>query len=71
MAKYESDSCQRCKQLFVCNPYNIANCNCGQVELSYEETQFISKQFEACVCNKCLLELKYEYYLTHNHNKNN
>ena len=56
--KHEPLACPRCKDLFVCNPYNIANCNCSKVELSHEETEFINKQFNDCVCNKCLLELK-------------
>lgn len=69
--KYEPQECPRCKLPFVCNPHNVASCNCSQVTLSYEETRFIAKQFEECVCNKCLYELKYEYYLMYHHNKTN
>jgi hypothetical protein len=67
--KHEPVHCPRCRQEFVCNPFNIAGCNCSKIELSYEETQYISAQFNDCVCNKCLTELKYEFYLKFHHNK--
>ncbi len=67
--KHEATHCPRCQVEFVCNPFNVANCNCSNIELSYEETQYISSQFNDCVCNKCLAELKYEFYLKFYHNK--
>jgi hypothetical protein len=67
--KYEPGHCPRCKQEFVCTPFSIANCNCSKIELSYEETQYIASQFNDCVCNKCLKELKYGFYLKFHHNK--
>jgi hypothetical protein len=54
-------TCQRCQQSFVCNPSNIAQCNCSKIELSFEETQYIAKQYSNCVCNTCLLHLKDEF----------
>jgi uncharacterized protein (TIGR00290 family) len=47
----------------VCQPDDIAHCDCNSVELSFEETQFISAQYKDCVCNKCLLELKELYHV--------
>lgn len=67
--KHEQLHCPRCKKEFVCNPFNIGSCNCSKIELSYDETQYISGQFNNCVCNQCLLELKYEFYLKFHHNK--
>lgn len=51
----------RCKTPFACKPEAIHECDCRIVQLNFEETQFISKQFKDCVCNACLLELKAIY----------
>jgi hypothetical protein len=67
--KHAPGHCPCCKQEFVCNPFNIAKCNCYKIELSYEETQYISSQFNECVCNNCLARLKSEFYLNFRHNK--
>ncbi len=69
VGKHESTCCARCKREFVCNPFNISNCNCNKIELSHEETQYIAGQFNDCVCNACLTELKFEFYLKFHHNK--
>ncbi len=53
--------CERCKQPFICNPTNIAACGCSKVQLSFEETQYISELYSNCVCNTCLLHLKDEF----------
>ncbi len=58
-----SKSCSRCQREFVCNPDDILNCDCHKIHLSLEETQFVASQFNDCICNNCLLELKHHYSL--------
>ncbi len=53
--------CQRCQQPFVCNPTNIAACECSKIPLSAEEISYIAKRYSNCVCNTCLLHLKDEF----------
>lgn len=55
-------ACKRCGAAFVCNPNDISHCDCTGIELSAEETRFISAQFRDCVCNACLLALKEQYH---------
>ncbi len=54
-------NCQRCHQPFICNAADIAACDCSKIQLSFEETQYIVKQYSNCVCNTCLLHLKDEF----------
>jgi hypothetical protein len=67
--KYQSESCPRCGGAFICKPNNIGSCACGAISISAEEQTYISSRFLDCLCNACLRELKYEYYLLHHHNK--
>jgi hypothetical protein len=53
--------CERCKQPFICNAANIADCDCSKVRLSNEEISYIAKRYSNCVCNTCLLHLKDEF----------
>jgi len=55
--------CERCHQPFICNPTNIAACDCSKIELSSEEISFIAKHYSNCVCNTCLIALKEEFRL--------
>ncbi|MCG8384021.1 MAG: hypothetical protein MJA30_00640 [Cytophagales bacterium] len=36
-----------------------------KVELTAKERAYISKQFEDCICVRCLAEMKNEYYKKH------
>jgi uncharacterized protein (TIGR00290 family) len=54
--------CSRCAAPFSCRPDDISHCDCTRIELSIEETRFISVQYKDCVCNACLLELKETYH---------
>lgn len=61
-SKHPHNACSRCSRAFICQPDNIAHCDCTLIPLSAEETRFISTQFRDCVCNACLLELKDVYH---------
>lgn len=53
--------CERCQNQFICNPTNIATCDCSKIELSTQEISYIAKRYSNCVCNTCLLHLKDEF----------
>lgn len=55
--------------MFVCKANNISDCDCMQISISGEEQKYIDSKYVDCLCNKCLKELKYEYYLANHHNK--
>jgi hypothetical protein len=61
MPTENNTTCPRCKQPFICNPTNIAACDCSKIQLSVEEIAYVAKQYSNCVCNTCLLHLKDEF----------
>ncbi|MEO6304947.1 MAG: cysteine-rich CWC family protein [Bacteroidia bacterium] len=61
--KHKAENCKRCGTEFTCKPLNISECDCMQIRISPEEQNYISTKASTCVCNKCLKELKHEYYL--------
>ena len=52
--------CELCKQDFVCNPYNVINCQCSQIVLCSEARQYIKTQFADCLCLNCLKKINDE-----------
>jgi hypothetical protein len=36
-------------------------CQCQTVVLSAEQLEYISQQYEDCLCSRCLLEVRSEY----------
>ncbi|MGD8576416.1 MAG: cysteine-rich CWC family protein [Thiohalophilus sp.] len=61
MPKHESKQCGRCKTLFECKSGSIMLCQCQTVVLSAEQLEYISLQYEDCLCSRCLLEVRAEY----------
>jgi hypothetical protein len=59
--KHEIISCERCKERIECKANNYTQCQCAQVRLTLNETQFISESYEGCLCAACLLDLQQEY----------
>jgi hypothetical protein len=60
MPTENNTTCPRCQQTFICDPINIADCDCTKIQLSAEEISYIAKHYSNCVCNTCLLHLKDE-----------
>ena len=60
--KYNPKNCTRCGTEFTCKPLDISQCDCMKIRISPEEQDYISSKAATCVCNKCLKELKLEYY---------
>lgn len=54
-------TCPRCQQAFACKAGNISVCQCSTIHLSKEQSQYISRQYNACLCIHCLQALKHEY----------
>ena len=61
MAKHEIIPCERCGTAIECKANSYTKCQCSRVYLNLNEVQYISEQYDGCMCAKCLLELKEEY----------
>jgi hypothetical protein len=63
-AKHETVHCERCKAPFECKANSFTKCQCSTVQLTLNETQYVSENFDGCLCAGCLLELQGEYRKT-------
>ncbi|MBS1524635.1 MAG: cysteine-rich CWC family protein [Bacteroidetes bacterium] len=59
--KHEIISSERCRSSFECKANAVTKCQCAAVQLTLNETQYISKQYDGCLCAACLLELQCAY----------
>ncbi|HEY0772041.1 MAG TPA: cysteine-rich CWC family protein [Sphingobacteriaceae bacterium] len=59
--KHEIIPCGRCGKRIECKANSFTKCQCVEVRLNINETQYISELFQGCVCAACLLELKEAY----------
>jgi len=60
-SKHEIISCDRCGTRIECKANSYTKCQCSVVQLSINEVQYISENYDGCMCAKCLLELQAEY----------
>jgi len=60
-AKHEIVLCERCKTAFECKANSFTKCQCSKVPLTLNETQYISENYDGCLCVDCLREVKEEY----------
>ena len=51
-------NCPRCGDSFDCMHNKIENCHCVSVVLTQKQRTFIQQNYNDCLCNKCLLEIK-------------
>lgn len=61
--KHEPKACSRCETVFECKVGNVENCQCQAVRLSDDVQKLIQKDYEDCLCARCLKELRIVYYL--------
>ncbi|TGN21164.1 hypothetical protein EHS15_00745 [Leptospira idonii] len=61
MVKHEEKFCPKCKNLFECKVGSIAICQCSKVALSEEERNYLSIQYDDCLCYQCMSLLTEEY----------
>jgi hypothetical protein len=59
--KHEIIRCERCGKSMECKANSFTKCQCSTVQLNLNEVQYISENYEGCMCAACLLELKEEY----------
>jgi len=60
-SKHEIISCERCGGSIECKANSFTKCQCSKVQLNLNEVQYISENYEGCMCAACLLELQSEY----------
>lgn len=64
--KYETKACPRCAREFECKSGSILLCHCQTILITPEQLEYISNQYDDCLCHSCLLDLRTEYNkLTH------
>ncbi|HEX8376415.1 MAG TPA: cysteine-rich CWC family protein [Pedobacter sp.] len=61
MSKHEIIPCERCKSRIECKANAYTKCQCSSVKLDLNEVQYVSENFDGCLCAACLLALKDEY----------
>ena len=61
MLKHEIVACERCGTSIECKANNYTQCQCSSIRLSLNELQFVSENFDGCLCLKCLDDLKTEF----------
>ena len=59
--KHEIIQCERCNKAIECKANSFTKCQCSTVQLNLNEVQYISENYEGCMCAGCLGELKEEY----------
>lgn len=59
--KHEIVSCERCQSAFECKANSFTKCQCAEVQLTLNETQYVSELYNKCLCAACLLQLQREY----------
>ena len=59
--KHEIIRCERCSAPFECKANSFTKCQCSVVPLTLNETQYVSENYEGCLCAGCLMEVKKQY----------
>jgi hypothetical protein len=60
-SKHEIIPCDRCGISIECKANSFSKCQCSVVQLNLNEVQYISENYEGCMCAACLLALQSEY----------
>lgn len=47
--------CERCKSIFSCRSFDIANCICRSIELNDRMKEILQIKYKDCLCLDCLL----------------
>ena len=48
--KHEIIRCERCSAPFECKANSFTKCQCSVVPLTLNETQYVSENYEGCLC---------------------
>jgi hypothetical protein len=55
---HELKYCPRCHSGFECKAGSILLCQCNAVLLTEREKEYLSNNYNDCLCAACLIELK-------------
>ncbi len=58
--KHETKNCPRCNNEFECKSGSILLCQCQTIVLSDNQVDYISSQYDDCLCISCLQSLRLE-----------
>jgi len=61
ITKHEIIACERCGGSIECKANSYTKCQCSVVQLNLNEVQYVSENYEGCMCARCLLALQQEY----------
>lgn len=59
--KHETKHCPRCDAEFECKSGSILLCQCQTIYLSSDQAEYVSAQYDDCLCVKCLQALRSEF----------
>lgn len=63
MPEHEKKQCPRCLSEFECKTGTILQCQCTKIEMTAEQLEYSSAQYDDCLCLDCLKEIRSEYNL--------
>ncbi|MEI6677200.1 MAG: cysteine-rich CWC family protein [Mariniphaga sp.] len=55
-SKYEPKECARCSKVHICT--GTIRCPCLELEIPENILDDIAAQFDECLCNECMAEMK-------------
>lgn len=61
MPAHEKKRCPVCQSEFECKLGSILQCQCQDVYLTPEHLEFITSQYDDCLCASCLRKLRAQY----------
>ncbi len=61
VVKHEIIRCERCQTAFECKANAFSKCQCSTVQLNLNEVQYVSENYESCLCSACLMALRDEF----------
>ena len=61
MPNHEKKQCPRCSAEFECKTGSILLCQCSKIEMTAEQLEYSSTQYDDCLCLSCLKDLRTEF----------
>jgi len=61
MPKHEIKTCPHCQKTFECKSGDIVNCQCETEILTQQHRDYISRQYDDCLCANCMRAMRSEF----------
>ena len=58
MNTHELKYCPRCHSTFECKVGNVLLCQCNKINLNVMEKEYLSNNYNDCLCVNCMEEIK-------------